>query len=395
MAEAILFVGLGSIGQRHLKNLHLLYSQQHGQQQELPLFIVLRQSAAQRPKKEEMDHVPIINVQSMDEAFSYHPSIAFICTPTQLHVDQAIPAAQHQCHLFIEKPLSNTFDHVEELYHLVKKHNLITMVGCVLRFHPVIKKVEELLHQHTIGNVYHFAIEVGQYLPNWIPTKDYRESYRTKAEAGGVVLELIHEIDYARFLFGEYEVIAGLTGKQSSLDIQVEDTAKMVCRMKSGVLGTISLDFLQQPFHRSVKIVGSQGTIIADLNKGEVTIERPTGAPEIIQLPSVQDRNAMYVEELRHFLDCVKRKQQTIIPIEEGIQSLAAALQVKQIGAMQNSRESSPGGGESHEGDHGCCGHCQEEVHTKEEWYAKEENEHKEDKEGSEQGCCGGGRCRN
>jgi len=357
MAEAILLVGLGSIGRRHLQNLHLLYSQQHGQQQELPLLLVFRQSGAQRPKKEEVDHVPVINVQSLDEAFSYHPSIAFICTPTQFHVDQAISAAQHQCHLFIEKPLSNTFEGVEELYHLVKKHKLTTMIGCVLHFHPVIKKVEELLHQHAIGKVYHFAIEVGQYLPDWVPTKDYRESYRTKAEAGGVVLELIHEIDYARFLFGDYDCITGLTGKQSSLDIQVEDTAKMICRMKSGVLGTISLDFLQQPFHRSVKIVGSQGIIIADLNKGEITIERPIGVPEIIQLPSVQDRNAMYVEELRHFLDCVKRKQQTSIPIEDGIQSLAAALQVKQGGAMQKMQNCHEG---SHEGKHGCCGHCQE-----------------------------------
>lgn len=358
MVETILFLGLGSIGKRHLRNLALLAKQKEAEQ---PRFIVLRQSGKERPTHEKVEGSIVINASSFDEAFSYQPTIALICTPTALHVTQAIQAAQHHCHLFIEKPLSHNMNGIEELQHLVKKHDLIVMVGCVLRFHPVVKKVKDLLDQHAIGIPYHFSIEVGQYLPDWDSSKDYRESYRTKAESGGVVLELIHEIDYARFLFGEYSTIIGLTGQQSKLDIQAEDTAKIVARMRGAygtVLGAISLDFLQRTAHRSMKIVGEHGTILADLNSGKIHVERSAGNIETIQLSaSLHDRNAMYIEELRHFLDCVKNHQQTCISLEEGIASLNAALLVKQTAKAQIPTAKETKNVEE-KSKTGCRGHC-------------------------------------
>lgn len=333
----ILFIGLGSIGTRHLMNVNAIL-QERGAFKNLkdpaaaPEFVALRKS--QRPKQENVQGVRITNVNSIDEAFAHNPSMAFICNPTIFHIEAALQAAKHNCNLFIEKPLSHSLDHLEELEQVVNDNRLVAMVGCVLRFKGVVQKVKELLQKKAIGKAYHFSASVGQYLPDWQPGRDHRDSYRAKsAMGGGAVLELIHEIDYVQYLFGPYAAIAGITGQQASLGIDAEDTAVIACNA-GGVLGTISLDFLQRIPHRDLKIVGEQGTLFADLNTSTIVIERPAREKEIIQIK--EDRNQMYLDEVRHFLDCIQYGKAPLIGLHEGISALKAALQAKQgLGAVQ------------------------------------------------------------
>src|SRR5229473_3673854 len=116
-------------------------------------------------------------VEHLEQAWDYRPDVVLITAPTSLHVPLALKAAEVGCHLFIEKPLSNHLEGVEQLLTAVRERNLVTLVGCNLRFHPGLMRIKKLLEERAIGRVIGARVEVGQYLPDWHPQEDYRQSY--------------------------------------------------------------------------------------------------------------------------------------------------------------------------------------------------------------------------
>ena len=120
----ILIVGLGSIGQRHTRNLRALL----GSTAEIIAYRVRRQTHVVTPT---MDADPNRNVEdeysirvfpSLDEALAEQPDIAFVCNPSSLHVPVTLACIRAGCDVFVEKPLCNSLDGTEEL------------VRCGLRF---------------------------------------------------------------------------------------------------------------------------------------------------------------------------------------------------------------------------------------------------------------------
>ena len=77
-------------------------------------------------------------------------------------------------------------------------------MGCQLRMHPGLQKIEEWIKQDKLGKIYSVQVDLGEYLPDWHPWEDYRQSYAARADqGGGVILTLIHELDYLHWLFGK------------------------------------------------------------------------------------------------------------------------------------------------------------------------------------------------
>ena len=112
------------------------------------------------------------------------------------------------------------------------------------RFHPVLNYLrKELKDQQVIStNIY-----CGQYLPGWRPNTDYRKCYSSsKKEGGGVLRDLSHEIDYAIWLFGEYEKLTAIGGKYSSLEIDSEDCISILLKMEKCNIVNITLNYLDK-----------------------------------------------------------------------------------------------------------------------------------------------------
>src|SRR5215813_3907127 len=97
--------------------------------------------------------------------------------------------------------------------------------------------LNSLLAERAIGKVIASRVKVGQYLPDWHPWGNYRQSYSAQGElGGGANLDAIHEIDYVRWLLGE------VAGKLSQLQIDTEDVAEILLRFENGAVGEIHLD---------------------------------------------------------------------------------------------------------------------------------------------------------
>jgi predicted dehydrogenase len=316
----ILIAGFGSIGRRHLRNL-----------MELGIRDIMLLRRRNEPLTDARQF-PIFT--DLAKALENRPNVVIVSNPTAYHLQVALPAARAGCDLFIEKPLSNSWDGIEDLLSVVREKGLVAALGFDLRFDPGLCRVKKLLEEESIGQVIGIQAQVGQYLPDWHPGEDYREGVSARAEkGGGVILDLIHELDYVTWLLGPVAEIFCFAGKVSSLKIDTEDTAAMALKFTSGALGTIHLDYIQRAPSRTCKIVGEQGTIEWDYFGKKVLWYKPNEhTPERFEF-SCSQRNDRFFEEMRHLLACLERKEQPKVDLLTGSRTLKLALAAKQSAA--------------------------------------------------------------
>jgi predicted dehydrogenase len=307
-----LIAGLGSVGRRHMRNLISLGETD---------IVLLRTRKATLPDDELVGY-PVET--DINEAIKKHkPDAVIVSNPTSLHLDIAIPAAQAGCAILLEKPISHSMQRVDELSFAVKKSGAKVLVAFQFRFHPSLIKTKEFISNGEIGRIISANVHFGEYLPAWHPWEDYRISYAARADmGGGVVATQCHSLDYLPWLIGDKaESVFGYTAKLSDLEIDVEDTAKIALRFVNGALGSLHLDFNQQPPEHHFTIVGTKGTIKWNLADGAVKIYRTDKKEwDIFSLPSDWERNVMFLEQTKHFVDVVMGKANPSCTLEDGIQ---------------------------------------------------------------------------
>ncbi len=184
------------------------------------------------------------------------------------------------------------------------------LVGYNLRFHAGLRRVRELVLAGAIGRILTARAEFGQYLPDWRPGRDYRAGYIVRRDGGGILLDASHEIDYVRWICGEVRAVYAAMGRLSALEMESEDTAVLVLRHDGGTLSEIHLDCVQRGYSRGCKLVGSEGTIEWSFRSGiRHTRDGATWTDE----PIAPDVNEMYVDEMRHFLACVRGRATPLV----------------------------------------------------------------------------------
>jgi len=270
----------------------------------------------------------------LEDALALKPDVAFICNPTSLHIPAAIRVAREGCHLFIEKPLSHNLDRVEELVGLVESRNLKAAVGYQMRFHPCLKRLQELIQERKVGRVLSVRAEIGEYLPGWHTYEDYRQMYASRRDlGGGVILSQIHEIDYLYWLFGQPHRVYALGGHLSSLEVDVEDTADILMEcMSDGHPLPVYLhqDYIQRPPSRNCEVIGDAGKILVDLLALRVDVFDGQGKQiESHSYESFQ-RNQLFLDELQAFLEYLKGKPAPLVDLHTSVQSLRIALAARE-----------------------------------------------------------------
>jgi predicted dehydrogenase len=332
----ILIMGLGGIGQRHLRNLRRL----QGDNLEIIAYdprpnppVLTDQLKIEEGLSLEKKYGLAIFLDG-EQALAQRPQAVFVCNPTSLHIPAAIRAAQEGCALFIEKPLSHNLEHVDELISLVESRGLTAAVGYQMRFHPCLQRLHALVQEKKVGRILSVRVVVGEYLPGWHTYEDYRQSYASRKDlGGGVILSQIHELDYLYWLFGIPRRIFALGGHLSSLEVDVEDTADILMEcMLDGHPIPISLhqDYIQNPPSRSCEIVGDAGKILVDIRALTVDVFDAQGNQiEATSYESFQ-RNQLFLDELKYFLDGMQGKQTPLVNLRDGAQSLRMALAAKE-----------------------------------------------------------------
>ncbi|MDP2295557.1 MAG: Gfo/Idh/MocA family oxidoreductase [Pseudolabrys sp.] len=290
--RTFLVVGSGSIGQRHLANLRRLAPQSR--------IVVLR-----RHTDGELAGADLV-VHSIEQALAERPYAAIVANPAPMHVPVALELAGHGCHLLVEKPLSDGLAGVDALLRTCTERRVVLAVGYNLRFLPSLQRLAALLAEGAIGKILHLRAEVGQYLPDWRPKADYRQSVTAqRALGGGALLELSHEIDLALWLAGPATAASARIDRIGDLAIDTDDCVDLALDFASGARGSVHMDLLQRMPRRKILVAGSTGSLEWDYFADTLRIGRSAAEGwQEVDAPKQTDRNDMYVRELETFLDC-------------------------------------------------------------------------------------------
>ena len=202
-----LFIGLGSIGQRHLRNLKILMPKSN-------IFAYRRifktptlNNDNQIIKKSLKKKFDIKYIKSLNNLKKFKIDAGIICSPSSFHVQESIKLLSQDINIFVEKPLGSNLKNLDKLKKLSKKTRKISMVGFQLKFCPIINFLKKTINEKKYGNIKYISIHHGEHIKNFHKYERYDKFYASKKQlGGGVVLTQIHEIDYLLYLLEGYKL---------------------------------------------------------------------------------------------------------------------------------------------------------------------------------------------
>ncbi len=309
----LLIVGLGSIGRRHLAVARELE----------PKIEVM----ALRRAESAADDCTVFT--SLEEALNAAPDAVIVANPAPMHVATAQAFVDAGKHVLIEKPLADRLDGIDELLESSRRRGTVLQVGYCLRFHPSLIALKRAVAEGRIGRVLSLRAEAGHYLPDWRSGADYRTGVSARRDlGGGVLLELSHETDLARWLAGQVCLVTSRCGRLGDLEIDTEDYADLLLDFTSGACANIHLNMVQRNRSRSCTLTGEDGTLHWDGVTYETRLFR-AGAWEVLYKGN-SDPQIMYREQFRHFLDCISKGAEPSVTGEDGKRALEIVLAAKQ-----------------------------------------------------------------
>jgi len=321
-------VGCGSIGRRHARNLKSLGLQQLA-------FCDTNPEALQQCSQDVKGEL----FSNYNEALAtFRPDLVLVCTPPVCHVEEALLALRAHSHVFIEKPLSHESSGIELLIAEARRNDRNVQIGYNLRFHKGLQILKEVIDSGKIGRVLWMNVEAGQYLPDWRPWQNYRESYSARKDlGGGIILDGSHELDYICWLLGWPTEVSCHAEHLSGLEVDVEDSAWIYLTFPERRRAELRLDFVQRTYARTCKVVGEGGTAFWDFGSQEVRWFSADDE-QWHSLPYAFEVNDMYVEEMCHFLESLGSGTGPLIGLEQGrdvIRVVEAAKKSSQEGRPQ------------------------------------------------------------
>ena len=282
---SILFIGLGSIGSRHLKNL-VSVAKDRGIKVSIDAF-------RHNIKSDLPEQItPFISRQfdSVDQLGKY--DFIFICNPSQLHYETLCAVKDKARFFFVEKPVfiapldkGNLKDFADE-----KKF----YVACPMRHMKIMSEIRKIVAENKIYSVQAMC---SSYLPEWRPNQDYRKLYSAKKESGGVKLDLIHEFDYLISLFGFPSKAALFESKVSDLEIECPDVVSYIGAYPDKNV-ELHLDYFGRAVQRKIDLFTQDDVIHCDLVDSKITRLR-----ENKTVSFYEERNDYCVREMEYFFD--------------------------------------------------------------------------------------------
>jgi predicted dehydrogenase len=311
----ILVVGVGSIGERHVRCMLNTGRVQLGI---CETNTPLRERIAQ-------EYTITDSFCSLDEAMKEPWDAAVVATPAPSHVPLALQLAQAGISLLIEKPLAVDTDGVDALIDLVDKRDLTVAIAYVYRAHPALASMREAIISGRFGSPVHVAVVAGQDFAYYRP--GYKDTYYVdRSRGGGVIHDAVtHLFNACEWIVGpmdrivvdaEHKVIPGST---------VEDTINAIAR-HGDVMACYAMNQYQAPNEISITVVCERGTARFELhNHNWSWLDRP-GQPWNVQPASIGDRDEWFTRQESMFLDYLCGKGEPLCTLREGRDTLLANL---------------------------------------------------------------------
>jgi predicted dehydrogenase len=232
-----LVIGQGSAGQRHARVLT-----------EIGLLV---STVSRRPGAGQFT--------SITEALAtINPNYVVVATETADHARALaeLSSIAASARVLVEKPLFGACpDTALSAFKEVR-------VGFPLRLHSGLRQLRAEITGQTVVSA---QIYCGQYLPDWRPDRDYRDTYSSdRAQGGGVLHDLSHELDYACWLFGGCTRLNAISGSLGGLGIQADDSLGVLASFERCPILTLQINYLFRPLRRDCVVVTQDHSYVLD-----------------------------------------------------------------------------------------------------------------------------------
>ena len=326
-----LIIGFGSIGQRHYQNLKKIYKEKIliNVFREKGKKIIIKDNKIVKNKKFSKFYKGKI-FKDLIAALTPKPNMVLICNPSKFHEKYIRLCIKKNINFFVEKPALVSSKNIKFFSNKIKNKKLVTMVGFQQRFNPIIKDIKNIISKHTLGPVINANFQWHTYLPDHHKYENYKNSYAAKNElGGGVTYSLIHEIDLMQLFLGMPKSVIAIKNSIKKISINAEENIQAFFKFKNkdnNFSCSLSLSFSEKGNSRHFKIIFKKGSIICDLENNNYIVYKKN---KIIKKKKIkQKRNELFLEEIRSYVESVKKSRESDIPFLSGSKSVLIAEKI-------------------------------------------------------------------
>ena len=323
-AHSVLFVGVGSIGERHLR---CFQATGRARVAFVEINDALRATISERYGVPGFANLDDAIGNRLDSAQSTTPrfTAAVVATPANLHIEIATRLAEAGIHLLIEKPLSTSTDNIDLLARTVNKRGLVVNVAYVLRCFPALAAMRDALISGRFGKPVEIVAVSGQNFPTYRPA--YRNTYYTDHRTGGGAIQdaLTHTLNAGEWLVGPIERLVADAAHCVLEGVSVEDTVHVLTR-QGDVLGSYSLNQHQSPNESTITVICERGTVRWESHAQRWRWMIRPDEPWHDEPNEPQPRDAAFIAQAHRFLDTVERGEKPLCSLDEGMQTMRVNL---------------------------------------------------------------------
>lgn len=274
-----------------------------------------------------------------------HVDVVCVCTPSGLHAQQAIAAAQAGKHVLVEKPIALTLADADAMIAACEKAGVKLGVTFQSRTKAIFQQTKQAIDSGALGTITLGAIMLPFYRGmEYYNLADWRGTW--KLDGGGVLMNQgIHEVDLLLWLMGDPVSIQAYAGTLHR-DIEVEDVVAATLRFANGALATMTATTTAgRGFSRQIEIYGTAGGIQIEgdqIRRWQVqdeAVAAPVPAENtIVSAGAGADPKAIgktsHVALVRDFISAVRDDRSPLIDGREGRRSLATVLAIYQAAGL-------------------------------------------------------------
>lgn len=277
------------------------------------------------------------------------PDGVVISLPNEMHTSVGSYCAEQGIHVFMEKPIASTVEESEKLIESVEKNKVQLLIGHHRRFNPLMVAMKGILERKELGSIVGISMLWAMYKPS-----EYfaQGPWRTKKGGGPILINLIHEIDNLRYLYGEIDrVYAEVSNKARGFE--VEDTIGVTLRMKDGVIATILMsdtvpskwayetsmgefDHFYQGNGNIYHFLGDKASLaFPEMLKVSYEYREKTGWRYPLTMEHLNLRSAdPYPAQMEHFARVVKGEESPRTSGRDALQTLKVTMAVRESGMI-------------------------------------------------------------
>lgn len=241
-----------------------------------------------------------------------------IAVPTQYHYEVAKACLEGNCHILLEKPVTQTVDEADELIRLAASKNLVFQVGHLERFNPAVLALKGVLKNP------HF-IESHRLAP-----------FKPRGTDVNVVLDLmIHDIDIILNIVGSPLKIVNSVGVPVLSD--EVDIANARLQFENGCVANVTASRVSREAMRKIRIFQQDAYISIDYQERKISIFRKNGGGlEVPGLPHVNmeeksfEQGDALLAEISAFVESVRNGEPPVVSGEDGKRALELAMKINQ-----------------------------------------------------------------